>query len=274
MRATRLRRALGVAGACLLPLSAALAPDASARPPAGYIQLSTLAFTAPSGTVTPGSIECEPGTVPLGGGVFIVSGQTVVGVHSSYPTPTGWAGEVDNSFGAPVLFVIDVVCAKKPRRYAIVQAPAAPNPSGAQSTAFADCPGRLQPVGGGARTFGASRGIDLNSSLPSVRSWRVDENNATSTASTFSVFAVCARLKGYAVVRGAAGTVPAGGQLRVTATCPVPSLPVGGGVFSSTSDLRNTISTLEPDHQDWVSIENNGSAVTSEATPYAICAGT
>src|SRR4051812_45306985 len=106
MRATRLRRALGVTGVCLLPLTAALAPDAAASPPRGYIQLSTLAFTAPSGAVTPAAIQCSPGLVPFGGGLLVVSGQTVVGVHSSYPTPTGWAGEVDNSFGAPVLFAI------------------------------------------------------------------------------------------------------------------------------------------------------------------------
>ncbi len=274
MRATRLGRALRVAGVCLLPLSAAFAPAASARPPRGYVQLSTLAFSAPSGAVTPAQIQCDPGLVPFGGGVFIVSGQTTIGVHSSYPTPTGWAGEVDNSFGAPALFTIEVVCGARPKRYAIVQAPAAPNPSGAQSTAFATCPGRLQPVGGGARTTSSSRAIDLNSSIPSGRSWRVDENNATATSSTFSVFAVCARLKGYAVVTGPAGTVPAGGQVRVTATCPAPSLPVGGGVFSNTSDLRNDISTTLPDHQDWISIENNGSPISSLATPYAICAGT
>src|SRR3954453_11936265 len=167
MRATRLRRSLMVAGTCLLPLTAALAPDASARPPNGYLVLTSLAVTAPSGNVTRADITCEPGQVPLGGGLFIVSGQVVVGVHSSFPTPTGWAGEVDNSFGAPVLFALEVVCAQKPRRYAIVEAPAEPNPSNTQSTAFATCPGRLLPTGGGARTNRSDRALDLNSSEPS-----------------------------------------------------------------------------------------------------------
>jgi hypothetical protein len=274
MRATRLRRALLHAGTCLLLLSAAFAPDASARPPRGYLVLTSLAVSAPSATVTRADIQCDPGLVPLGGGLFIVSGQTTAGVHSSFPTPTGWAGEVDNSFGSPVLFALEVVCAERPRRYAIVEAPAEPNPSGTQSTAFATCPGRLQPTGGGARTNRDDRGLDLNSSEPSVNAWRVDENNATSTGSTFSVFAVCARLKGYSVARSAPGTVPVGGQVRVTATCPAPSVPVGGGVFSSTSDLRTDINTTAPLDNGWTAIENNGSAVTSVATAIAVCAGT
>src|SRR5262245_42393086 len=114
MPATRLRRALIAAGACLLPLTAAVS-DASARPPKGYVVLTSLAVTAPSGTVTSHEIDCDPGLVPLGGGVQIFSGQTVVAVHSSYPTATGWVGEVDNSFGTPVLFDVEVVCVRQPR---------------------------------------------------------------------------------------------------------------------------------------------------------------
>jgi hypothetical protein len=274
MHATRLRRALLVAGTCLLPLAATFAPDASARPPKGYLVLTSLAITATSGNVTHAEIQCDPGLVPLGGGLFIVSGQTTIGVHSTYPTPTGWAGEVDNSFGAPALFALEVVCARKPRKYAIVEAPAEPNPSGTQSTAFATCPGRLQPTGGGARTNRDERALDLNTSEPSLQAWRVDANNSTSTGSTFSVFAVCARLKGYSVVIGAPGTVPAGGQVRVTADCPAPAVPVGGGVFSSTSDLRTDISATGPFGNGWSSVENGGQATSSVATPSAICAGT
>jgi hypothetical protein len=274
MRATRLRRALGAAGLCLLPLVAAFAPPAFAGPPRGYLVLSTLAFTAPSGTVTHGEIQCSPGLVPFGGGVFIVSGQTTIAVHGSYPTATGWAGDVDNSFGSQALFDIEVVCAHRPRHYALVQARTVPNPSGAQSTEFARCPASMLPLGGGARTDGTERAIDLNSSLPVGHRWRVDVNNATSTDSSFSVLVVCGRLKGYAVVTGTPGTAASGAQARLTATCPAPTVPVGGGVYSATTDLRDDISSTLPIEDSWVSVENNGAAVSELAVPYAICAGT
>src|SRR4051794_20886987 len=134
-----------LAGAAALLLAST--PTAGARPPRGYIDLESLAFAIPAGQQGPVEVPCNPRTVPLGGGVLVVSGSLGANVNSSFPTATGWKGEVNNASGSQLLAAAFVLCARPPAGYTLVQA-SVPNRVETQSTAVASCPLGTLPLGG------------------------------------------------------------------------------------------------------------------------------
>lgn len=58
-----------------------------------------------------------------------------------------------------------------------------------------------------------------------------------------------------------------------TVACPKSSVPIGGGVVSS-SDLAVTMNSTEPMTGGWTGRVNNASAGAVVMDPFAICAGT
>src|SRR3954451_17673394 len=139
MPLTRLAPALLLAAACLLAAATLAAADrgkqaapaqraAAAAPgkpvpatvtPAvallrGYTLVSSPILAAPAGRQTHGAVDCPAGLVPLGGSAFIQSGSTVASINSSFPTPTGWAADVNDASAADTTFEVLAFCAERP----------------------------------------------------------------------------------------------------------------------------------------------------------------
>jgi hypothetical protein len=170
--------------------------------PRGYTVVNSATLLAPNGVQTRGIVNCPAGLVPLGGGVFIQSFSTLANVNSSFPSFTSWVGDVNNASGADTTFHVQVICASAPRNYAVVQGDLTRNPSGFQTTALATCPAHSKPLGGGGLSDSGALFININSTLPEGRAWRVDENNATGSDANVAAFVVCGKVNGYTVVTG------------------------------------------------------------------------
>jgi hypothetical protein len=100
-------------------------------------------------------------------------------------------------------------------------------------------------------------------------------NNATASAGSFTVWAICRNTKpgGYHVQVGSAVANQAGAQTQAQVACPGNSVPLSGGVFSSSPSTAVNLNESIPDNQSWLAYENNASGSDSSVTPYAICAG-
>lgn len=108
--------------------SPALTFAASARLPKGYTVVSSGVLSSPVGTQVRGTATCPFPLVPLGGGVFIQSLSTLASVNSTFPTSTGWVGDVNNASDAATTFSVSVICAQRPKVYAIVEGDTVSNP--------------------------------------------------------------------------------------------------------------------------------------------------
>jgi hypothetical protein len=75
---------------------------------------------------------------------------------------------------------------------------------------------------------------------------------------------------GYTVVTNES-TAYAGSQSAGAATCPGTEQPVGGGAFSSSSDLSVNINSSYPDGQSWAVDIANASASDTTYYTYAVC---
>ena len=69
-------------------------------------------------------------------------------------------------------------------------------PANSQTHATKACPPYTQVIGGGVASASGSTAVNVNSSFPtdSEDGWRADVNNATNSATTFTVYAICAKL--------------------------------------------------------------------------------
>ena len=128
------------------------------------------------------------------------------------------------------------------------------------------------PIGGGGTSNAFSSFVDMNRTLPKGRSWIVKENNASATPAELTAVAVCGKLKGYRVVTGPAFTVAANSQKGGSAVCPAPTVPVGGGVFTSSKSVGVNVEGSIPSGDRWDSFMNNNSGVAVTASAVAVCA--
>ena len=256
------------------PGKSLLAPAAAVagKAPAGYKLVVSPLLASPAHSQTRGTVDCPAGKVPLGGGVFIVSGDPIVNVNSSFPTLTGWDGDVNNASGAATSFEVLVVCAKQPKKYSINEFSSTSVPAGTQNAGLASCPAGSQPLGGGAVSNSFSTAVNLNSTFPVGQSWRVDVNNGSTSDTTFDTWVICGKVKGYTVVVGDQFETAPFRQVRSTATCPAPTVPIGGGVFAD-SDLDVNINSTVPQGSDWVVFQNNAGPSNGTADVFAVCAG-
>jgi len=273
----RTAAALAVAGACLAALGAASVADASAaptppRPPAGYTVVISPSLPAPDGADSRGTVRCPSGTVPLGGGAIVSSPSTRASVGSTFLSGGAWFGDIKNASGAATTFQVAVVCAKRPQGYTVVRGANVMNPVGTQARAVATCPVGTMPIGGGGTSNAFSSFVNMNRTLPKGRSWIVKENNASATPAELTAVAVCGKLKGYRVVTGPAFTVAANGQKGGSAVCPAPTVPVGGGVFTSSKSVGVNVEGSIPSGDRWDSFMNNNSGVAVTASAVAVCA--
>jgi hypothetical protein len=294
-RATFPALALTVAGALTLaagaaasapkaPHPAALAPGAAAPAPTshagvdgippGYVRADSGTLTAPTGTQTRGSVSCPAGTVVFGGSVFVFSPSLLVNVNSTFPQLNGWAADINNASGASATFDVTVICGFQPKNYS-VQSTTGANPSGSQTTAKATCPTGSQPLSGGALSSSVSPFVNMTSTFPQRRTWRVVESNASASSASVTAFAICGKLAGYTVEDpGFDLPVAAGAQSLVSVTCPDSTLAIGGGVHTNSTSVGVTINATWIDGRNWNELINDNSGVSFSARPIAVCAGT
>jgi hypothetical protein len=271
MPSNTLRGAL-LGAAALLVLTSANAL-AAAGPPRGYTVVSSGQVLAPNGAQTRGFVSCPPNTVPLGGGAFVASSSVAVNLNSSFPTAVGWVADVNNETSVPTAFAVVAVCARKPTGYTVVPQTVA-NPARTRAVTTLTCPGRTKILGGGAFSSG---GLSVNLGTTSLASngWRVEESNATFGDASLTGFAICGRLKGYRVVIGTTVPNPPGTQTFAFATCPAPTVPIGGGVQNLQALLSVNVNTTFPSGNGWnVDVNNASPAGPNTATVAVICAGT
>jgi hypothetical protein len=292
--ATRTHALAALAAACLLTLAAAgvAAASTTPAPPAkalpitaatgagrlpipGYVVETSQLITAPDGTQTPGSVNCPLGKVPLGGGVVVTSTSIFANVNSSFPSSTGWSADVNNATGSDTTFEVIAVCAKPPRHYSIQQSNLVDNPANTQSVAVALCPAGSLPLGGGAVSTSANLFVNVNTTQPFGNQWKIFENNASTPDIDASVvaIAICGKLPGYNVQQGPSAPNPPVTQVESSASCPVGTLPTGGGLISSFSNVGVNLNSSAPNVSSWIAFENNASAFTPSAIATVVCAG-
>jgi hypothetical protein len=260
--------ALGAA--CLLVVAA----PAGARPPRGYQQVSSNQIASAPGVVAEGHVTCPPGTVPLGGGSVIASSSPDVAIDGLVPLPDGWTARISNRSGAATNFDVRAICAKAPRKYVVVQSTFVV-PAIMEGEVSVACPQGTQPLAGGGFWNDPSIARNLTDSFPSGRFWSVDGANNTAFDANLTAVAVCGKLKGRIVVQGMGIQVPDQGHGTAIATCPAPTVPVGGGAFAP-FDLLATLGGTQfaVTVNGWVATENNVTGGTIFMAPIAVCAGT
>src|SRR5690348_16557458 len=134
---TPLRAALPLAGALFATLGAVPA-QASSTALHGLRQVTSGTIVAPGGFQRRGSVSCPRGFAPLGGGPVVAS--PAASVNGSFPTAHGWTVDVNTPTGTDTSFVIHLVCARKPKHYALVTSGFVADPAGGAATARATCP--------------------------------------------------------------------------------------------------------------------------------------
>jgi hypothetical protein len=249
------------------------APGASATPPRGYTLVSSPTLVAPAGEQTRGVVTCPAGRVPLSGSAAIHSLSVQASVNSTFPLGDNWIADVDNAGPSDVTFEVDVVCARQPKNYAIVSSPILQSPSGTDALGVAICPHGSKPLGGGVSSSSFSVLARINTTVPAGPDWVADVTNASPDEADFAVRVVCGKVPGYTVVSGDAVLNPAGSHSLSVATCPAPTVPIGGGAGSSTANIAVNIGGMGTSGSDFVSSMNNETGLDFTSSTFAICAG-
>jgi hypothetical protein len=244
--------------------------------PAGYTIATSASFTATNGIQSRGTVTC-PGTLkPVSGGVATPSMSTLVNVNSSFPfSKRSWAVDVNNTSGADTTFTVYAVCVKRGRLAFTVNSNLFTATANTQTEAVVGCPSGVV-VGGGVLSNSGSTSVNINTLIPAgTTGWRAHMNNATAADTTFTVWAICRNTKpgGYSEQVASSVDNPPGAQTQVQVFCPGNSVPLSGGVFSSSGSTAVNLNESIPDGQSWLGFENNTSGGDTSATPYAICAG-
>src|SRR5262249_39805631 len=186
--------------------------------------------------------------------------------------PAGWAGRYNNIGSSTVNFVIDAICAPKPKRYTITYA-TADNPPGTQAGATAVCPARTVLLSGGAPSSASPPNAYLTSACPETKKGsRAVEYTGSATAQRLAVFAICAhKPAGYAIV-SAPASARGLGTLVAGTSCPLGTVTTGGGI-QVTSPQPSVVlgASLDDPATLWLSEIVNWTSVPVELTTYAIC---
>ena len=148
---------------------------------------------------------------------------------------------------------------------------------------IAHCPAGTTVVSGGVKTIPNSLDSEVSVTAPLGNGWRGEANGGSAKHRgiiAMTTIAVCARTGRYRVV-SKSRAIPPGTQVERTVSCPGHTKVVGGGVFTSNTDVRIEVAATEPfDGRDrnsepddgWVGDANNGTDSTESMTVYAVCA--
>ncbi len=139
----------------------------------------------------------------------------------------------------------------------------------------AKCPKGTVALSGGAYITSSSVKAGINASFPAgQRIWEAVANNFSGTATTFNVYAVCAKPpKGYEQLTGKLVSNPAGDQDSATENCPAGDVLLGGGVFDDDPSFSVGMSSSYPSTSgSWTAAVSNFSTRDSQFEVIAVCA--
>lgn len=147
-----------------------------------------------------------------------------------------------------------------------------PNNEGEAGEAM--CPKGTVVLSGGAYIASSSVMTGINESLPSgKRTWFAVANNFSGAATTFNVYAVCAkRPAGYGLAAGSIVSNPAGEQDSATATCSPGDVVLGGGVENAGGFSVGVTSSYPGASASWTAAVSNFSTQASTFDVFAVCA--
>jgi hypothetical protein len=165
-----------------------------ARKVTKYANVLSSGTANPAGTQASATVNCPTATVPLGGGGDSGSSSTAANMNTSVPLTRGWRVDMNNASSTDTTAYAAVICAKKPTSYQQVVGTSVTVNPGVQASSSATCPSGTVVFGGGAFNSSGSTAADLNSSLPSGNGWTAYENNNSSSANSFTAYAVCGAL--------------------------------------------------------------------------------
>jgi hypothetical protein len=265
-----------------------LVPSATTGPPPLLTWVDTGEVAVAAGSQAHASVDCPAGTVPLGGGVDADQGFTSrdlnLAINSSYPTATGWAGDVNNTNSSDAVFDVGTFCAKQNAAWSIQQSASQPNPAGFQTRTTVQCPAGTKVLGGGAYSSTTSVAVNLNSTFPvktgtgstATYSWSTDMNNADTADHSVTGYAVCGKERGYHIYHGGVGPVNAYSEGGTSVACSQnPKVPIGGGMRSGSGSTTANLNTSTWDGAfSWQGLLENNSAFSSTFQGFVICAGT
>ena len=265
-------RFTGVASGKVAPSTGAMTPAAAKL--AGYTIANSGPVTSPANGQVRGTAVCPSGKVPLGGGFFSSSGSVGANENSSFPVTGGWSVDFNNSTATASTFTVYAVCAKAPKKYAVVVGSGTTVNAGTQlGNITASCPAGAKALGGGSFSSSGSVLATVNSSIPTTTGWRVDANNGSATAEAVTAYVVCGKVAKYRVVTGPVTGNNPGVQTASSAACGGTGVPTGGGAFSNSGSTLVAINSSFPTTGGWGSDMNNGSATAASVTTYAVCTG-
>lgn len=243
---------------------------------AGYRQVTSTLLTDPANSQVSGTVACPANEKVVGGGAIISSSSLAENLNVSVPETDGrtWQVFVNNASATDGTFRVYADCVRRVNQYAVVIGTGVANLAGTQTSASVTCPTGTFPLGGGGFASSSSTAVNLNTSIPLTKGWRVDVNNASTSDETATAYAVCGKKPtGYVQVVGTSVTVPAGAQSSgATVACPTGTKVFGGGGFSSSGATNVDLNSSGPSGQTaWVAYENNGQSSPNTLTPYAVC---
>ncbi len=138
----------------------------------------------------------------------------------------------------------------------------------------ATCPKGKVVLSGGAYIASTSVRTDINTSFAAdLRKWEAIANNFSGAATTFNVYAVCAkRPKGYEQRMGSVVSNPAGDQDSATEDCPAGDVVFGGGVLSDDHSFSVGASSSYPATSgSWTAAVSNFSTTDNAFEATAVC---
>jgi hypothetical protein len=241
----------------------------------GYQQVTSALLADPAGAQVSGSVAC-PGTTHVVGGGAVISGTSLAeNLNASVPFSdgSGWIVYVNNASGTAGTFAVYAVCATNILSYSVVTSAPTDNPAGLQTQVPVTCPQGSAPLGGGGVASSGDTAVNLNSSFPLKKGWRVDVNNGSGGGDTVTTYAICGvKPKNYIQVAGTPATNGASSQTPASASCPTGTQVFGGGALSgSSSTVVDLNSSVPSGTATWVAYENNNSASDASLTAYAVC---
>jgi hypothetical protein len=139
----------------------------------------------------------------------------------------------------------------------------------------AHCPKHTVVLGGGAYIASPSVKTGINASFPlNQRTWEAVANNFSGAATTFNVYAVCAKHpKSYEQLIGSSVSNPAGDQDSATENCPTGDLVLSGGTFDEDPAFSVGMASSYPGTSaSWTAAVSNFSTRDSEFEVIAVCA--
>ena len=139
----------------------------------------------------------------------------------------------------------------------------------------AHCPKHTVVLSGGAYIASSSVKTGINASFPlNRRTWEAVANNFSGAATTFNVYAVCAKHpNGYQQLTGSAVSNPAGDQDSATENCPTGDLVLAGGTIGDDPSFSVGMASSYPGTSaSWTAAVSNFSTRNSQFNVVAVCA--